>query len=55
MIDSLSTFYRIGVSKGVNMILLKEEIKHVVSYLQIQQLRYEDEFTFYIGIDDAFF
>lgn len=55
MIDSLSTFYRIGVSKGVNMILLKEEIKHVVSYLQIQQLRYEDEFTFYIGIDDAFY
>lgn len=55
MIDSLATFYRIGVSKGASIIPLEEELKHVLSYLQIQQMRYEDEFNYLIDIGEPFY
>lgn len=42
MVSSLSRYFRTSLSKGDNVITLKEEELHVRSYLQIQQLRYED-------------
>ena len=42
MMNSLSNFYRIALSDGEDIITIKEEIKHIQSYLEIQQVRYFD-------------
>ena len=51
MISSLASFYRIGISGGKSMITVSEEIEHVRSYLQIQQMRYSDDFDYVIDCD----
>ncbi len=40
LVDALSTFFRIGLSKGKEIIPFEDEIEHVRSYLKIQQTRY---------------
>lgn len=52
MVRELSDFYRIGVSKGENLISLKEELLHVSSYLSILQTRFED-FSFQIQAPES--
>jgi len=42
MMISLSNFCRIALSDGADIITLSEEIQHVRSYLEIQQIRYYD-------------
>ena len=42
MISALTKLYRIGLSKGRDMITLEEEIEHVRNYLIIQRTRYSD-------------
>lgn len=51
-VDALATFFRVGLSKGKDMISLEEELSHVGSYLQIQRLRYEDIMDYDIEVDD---
>ncbi len=53
IIQSLSTFFRISLSKGKEFIPLSKEIEHVKSYLVIQKNRFEDysEFIELIGSD----
>lgn len=51
MITSLTTLFRISLSKGKEMIPLKEEIKHVESYLTIQMARYEGKFDYILSDD----
>lgn len=41
MIDSLTSFLQIGLSRGKNFISLAEEIRHVESYISIQKIRYD--------------
>lgn len=50
MVTALTTFFRIGLSKGQDLITVKEELEHVHSYLVIQKIRYENQFeyTFYV-------
>ena len=52
MVVALSKFFRISISRGKNIILLKEEIEHAKNYLLIQQIRYDDKFNFEFIIDD---
>ncbi|MEX1307883.1 MAG: sensor histidine kinase [Eubacteriales bacterium] len=40
VVEALSTFYRISLSKGNEWISIENEIKHVESYLRIQRYRY---------------
>lgn len=42
MVDQLAAFYRIGVSKGMVQIPLKDELTHVEMYLSILKTRFED-------------
>lgn len=42
MVASLSDFFRTSLNHGDGMFTLKEEKRHVGSYLQIQQVRYQD-------------
>lgn len=50
MIAALTTFFRIGLSKGRDIITLREEIEHIRSYLIIQKTRYESEFEYFIFV-----
>lgn len=52
MISSLTTFFRISLSKGRDFISIKEETEHARSYLDIQKIRYEDQFDYLINIPD---
>ena len=51
MIDSLSRFLRISLSKGSSIIPIDKEIEHVSTYLAIQRMRYEELFTFRTNIN----
>lgn len=51
MVVSLSDFFRIVLSKGKEIITIKEEEQHIRSYLEIQQVRYRDILEYDIQID----
>ena len=53
MVDQLATFYRIGVSKGMVQIPLKDELTHVEMYLAILKTRFED-FQYEIAVPEEF-
>ncbi|MBZ9532988.1 sensor histidine kinase [Cytobacillus oceanisediminis] len=48
VVSSLSSFFRIGLSKGNDFIPLKDEMKHIQSYLAIQKARYQDKLNYEI-------
>jgi two-component system sensor histidine kinase YesM len=51
MTSALSKLFRISISKGHEIITIRDEIAHVQSYLTIQGMRYQDKFTYLIDID----
>ena len=53
MITSLARLFRISLSKGNNIISLKDEIEHVQSYLRIQEIRYRNKFEYSIAVDPS--
>lgn len=55
MTSSLAKLFRLSISSGKEIILLKDEIAHVESYLTIQKMRYRDKFTYTINIDPALY
>ncbi len=48
---ALARFFRISISKGRNIITVKEEIEHIKNYLVIQQVRYVDRFSYTLDVD----
>lgn len=50
MISNLSVFFRTSLSKGNDIIPLSEEVRHTLSYLEIQKSRYRDILEFEINI-----
>jgi len=52
MVDSLATFFRIGVSKGEATITVREEILHLKSYLDIQKIRYRERLEYTVEVSD---
>ena len=52
MVIALSRFFRISISRGQNIITLKEELEHARNYLLIQQIRYNDKFEFTFEVSD---
>ena len=50
MIVALSKFFRISISRGRNIIPLKDEIEHVRNYLLIQKIRFGEQFTYKINV-----
>ncbi|GKU84024.1 histidine kinase [Niallia sp. NCCP-28] len=51
VVDSLSQLFRIGLSKGNDLIPLANEIEHIESYLKIQKARYKDKLNYSISIE----
>jgi two-component system sensor histidine kinase YesM len=50
IVGALTSLFRIGLSKGKEMIRVSDELEHVKSYLIIQKARYEDKFDFSLDI-----
>ncbi|MFC4099298.1 cache domain-containing sensor histidine kinase [Paenibacillus xanthanilyticus] len=55
VVESLSRLFRIGLSKGQEMITLGEELAHIRSYLNIQQTRYKEKLHYAIEVDEEAF
>ncbi|MEY8411833.1 sensor histidine kinase [Lachnospiraceae bacterium 62-26] len=55
MIDALSTFFRISLSKGRHFISIREELIHVEKYIMIQKVRYERIMESEICVPEEFF
>lgn len=51
MVVSLSDFFRLVLSRGKEFISIQEEERHIRSYLEIQQVRYQDILEYEISID----
>jgi len=49
--QSLSDLFRISISKGKEVIRIEDELMHVRSFLEIEGLRYPDEFAVVYDID----
>lgn len=52
MITALARLFRISISKGKDIITVKEEIEHAKNYLIIQKIRYKNKFQFKIEIQE---
>lgn len=53
MVMTLSNFFRLVLSKGKEFIAIREEEKHIRSYLEIQAMRYHDILEYDIQIDQT--
>ncbi|NOU96387.1 HAMP domain-containing protein [Paenibacillus sp. LMG 31456] len=51
MITALSTFFRISLSKGDEVITIASELEQIQTYLFIQQMRYGKAFSYEIDVD----
>ena len=52
MVGSLSNYFRFSLSRGQNVITLKEEQQHIRSYLEIQHMRYRDLMEYEIDMPE---
>ncbi len=48
IVSALTNLFRIGLSKGKEMLKVHEELEHVQSYMIIQKARYEDKLEYEI-------
>lgn len=51
-VSSLSNFFRASLNQGKDIVTIKEDVGHVRSYLEIQQIRYQDILDYEIDIPD---
>ncbi len=52
---SISDFFRISLSQGLDWISIGEEVRHLNGYLQIQKIRYRDILHYEIHIDESLY
>ncbi len=50
MVGSLSKFFRTSLGQGKDQVTIKDELDHVRSYLEIQQVRYQDILDYSIDV-----
>jgi two-component system sensor histidine kinase YesM len=53
VVGALTSLFRIGLSRGKEMISVRDELEHVRSYLIIQKARYEEKFDFSMAAGEA--
>ncbi|UNK19464.1 histidine kinase [Paenibacillus sp. N3/727] len=51
IVESLSTYFRLGLSSGSQFVTLEQEFQHVESYLNIQCVRYDDILDYELSYD----
>ncbi len=55
MVSDLSDFFRFCLSRGRDIISLQEEERHVLSYLAIQKIRYQDRMDYEVNIPESLY
>lgn len=55
MVGSLSDFFRISLNQGQDILDVREELQHVRSYLEIQQMRYQDILQYEICVPEELY
>lgn len=53
LVQKLSRYYRLSLSRGLDEISIKEEVSHAITYLEIQNQRFGNCVTVDIDIDDS--
>lgn len=53
IVTALARLFRISLSRGKNIIPVRDEIEHVQNYLMIQKMRYKNKFSYEIDLDEA--
>ncbi len=54
LVMALSTYYKICISHGKDIISLKDEIRHIKSYLVIQNFRFDKKIILNVNIDKKY-
>lgn len=49
---SLAKFYKLSLSKGHEEISIKDEIMHATMYMQLQNLRFQDQINFNVEVEE---
>lgn len=52
MADALAKLFRLSLSKGEDVVSIKQELEHVENYLIIQKMRYKTKFDYRIEAED---
>ena len=52
MVTALARFFRFSLSKGRNVITVRDELEHARNYLTIQNIRYKNKFSYSIQADE---
>lgn len=52
MVTALAKLFRISISRGKELITLKDEMRHVENYLIIQSYRYKNQFSYEFQVDE---
>lgn len=50
---AISNFFRHSLNNGAEMITIKDELEHVMSYVYIQKIRYGESFEVEVFVDDS--
>ncbi|HYE84373.1 MAG TPA: sensor histidine kinase [Clostridia bacterium] len=53
IVSALTKLFRIGLSKGKEMLKVRDELEHVKSYMVIQKARYEDKLDYEIIYEES--
>lgn len=53
IVKSLSRFYKLSLSKGANIIPIKDELEHVKLYIDLQNKRFNNKISFFMEVEDA--
>ncbi len=53
MTSALARLFRASISKGSELVPVRNEVEHISNYLTIQKMRYRDKLDFCIDVDDA--
>ncbi len=52
MVNALARLFRISISKGHELIPIRSEVQHAKSYLQIQSVRYKEQFSYHFDVEE---
>ena len=52
MVNALARLFRISISKGHELIPIRSEVQHAQSYLQIQSVRYKEQFSYHFDVEE---
>lgn len=55
MINSLSKFYKLSLSKGEDIVTIENELAHIKAYIQIQNIRYENAVQLDINVAEELY